>query len=122
MSEIDERATVIVVGAGPAGAALALLLARSGIDTLLLERHAAFEREFRGEGVQASGLRCLEQMGLADDVAALPQTRMRRATLGIAGRVVDMPIGRRCGSSAWCSACAGSCVRRSGDAHLSGTA
>jgi 2-polyprenyl-6-methoxyphenol hydroxylase-like FAD-dependent oxidoreductase len=96
MSEIDMRhveraATVIVVGAGPAGAALAYLLARSGIDTLLLERHADFEREFRGEGVQASGLRCLEQMGLADDVAALPQTRMQRITMGIAGRVVDMP-------------------------------
>lgn len=108
MSEIDERepraagaaaegpegraAKVIVVGAGPAGAALAYLLARSGIDTLLLERHADFEREFRGEGVQASGLRCLAQMGLADEVAALPQVRMQRATLGIGGRVVDMPI------------------------------
>jgi 2-polyprenyl-6-methoxyphenol hydroxylase-like FAD-dependent oxidoreductase len=86
------KATVIIVGAGPAGAALAYLLARSGIDTLLLERHADFEREFRGEGVQASGLRCLEQMGLAAEVAALPQTRMQRVTFGIAGRVVDMPI------------------------------
>lgn len=86
-------AKVILVGAGPAGAALAYLLARNGIDTLLLERHADFEREFRGEGVQASGLRCLEQMGLGAQVAALPQTRMERVTLGIAGRVVEMPSG-----------------------------
>jgi 2-polyprenyl-6-methoxyphenol hydroxylase-like FAD-dependent oxidoreductase len=90
----ERAATVIVVGAGPAGAALSYILARCGIDTLLLERHADFDREFRGEGVQASGLRCLEQMGLADDVAALPQTRVERLTLGIAGRVVDMPSDR----------------------------
>jgi 2-polyprenyl-6-methoxyphenol hydroxylase-like FAD-dependent oxidoreductase len=92
MERPQNAATVIIVGAGPAGAALAYLLARSGIDTLLLERHADFEREFRGEGVQASGLRCLEQMGLAEEVALLPQTRMQRVTFGIAGRVVDMPI------------------------------
>jgi 2-polyprenyl-6-methoxyphenol hydroxylase-like FAD-dependent oxidoreductase len=100
MSRTDETkhggasraATVIIVGAGPAGAALAYLFARTGIDTLLLERHADFEREFRGEGVQASGLRCLEQMGLAEEVAALPQTRMQRVTFALAGRVLDMPI------------------------------
>lgn len=91
-TKAQKAAKVIIVGAGPAGAALAYLLVRSGIDTLLLERHADFEREFRGEGVQASGLRCLEQMGLAAEVAALPQTRMERVTFGIAGRVVDMPI------------------------------
>lgn len=83
-------ATVIVVGAGPAGAALALLLARCGIDTVLLERHADLEREFRGEGVQPSGLRCLEQMGLAAEVAALPQTRLRRTVFGFGGRA-DRP-------------------------------
>jgi 2-polyprenyl-6-methoxyphenol hydroxylase-like FAD-dependent oxidoreductase len=100
MSRIDETndggasraATVIIVGAGPAGAALAYLFARSGIDTLLLERHADLERELRGEGVQASGLRCLEQMGLAEEVAALPQTRMQRVTFAVAGRVLDMPM------------------------------
>lgn len=87
-----KAATVIIVGAGPAGAALAYLLVRRGVDTLLLERHADFEREFRGEGVHASGLRCLAQMGLEEEVAALPQTRMQRVTFGIAGRIIEMPV------------------------------
>ncbi len=95
MSDANERiekvARVIIVGAGPAGAALAYLLARSGIDTLLLERHADFEREFRGEGVQPSGFECLAQMGLAEQVATLPQTRIRKVTFSIAGHVVEMP-------------------------------
>jgi 2-polyprenyl-6-methoxyphenol hydroxylase-like FAD-dependent oxidoreductase len=56
---MDTRHPVIIVGAGPAGAALALLLAERGIAVTLLKRHADFDREFRGEGLQRSGLTCL---------------------------------------------------------------
>ena len=85
-------AKVVIVGAGPAGAALALLLARSGVHTTLLERHADIAREFRGEGVQPSGFECLQQMGLAEPLRAVPQTRIARIAYGIAGRVIDLPI------------------------------
>ena len=61
-----DRSRVIVVGAGPAGAALAFLLARRGIEVVLLERHTDFAREFRGEVLLPGGLEAVDQMGLWD--------------------------------------------------------
>ncbi len=69
-------ARVVIVGAGPAGAALAYLLARRGIEVTLLERHTDFAREFRGEGLMPSGVDAFEQMGLGAALDALPQTRV----------------------------------------------
>ena len=56
--------SVIVVGAGPAGATLAYLLASRGVEVTLLERQRDFSREFRGEILLPSGLAALSQMGL----------------------------------------------------------
>jgi len=64
---------VVIVGAGPAGAALAYLLARRGAEVALLERHPDFERTFRGDGLQPSGLDAFDQMGLGDQLRQLPQ-------------------------------------------------
>ena len=69
---------VVIVGAGPAGAALALLLARRGVEVTLLERHTDFAREFRGEGLMPSGIDAFVQMGLQAQLDALPQSRIRR--------------------------------------------
>jgi 2-polyprenyl-6-methoxyphenol hydroxylase-like FAD-dependent oxidoreductase len=57
---------VVIVGAGPAGAALAHLLASRGIEVALLERQLDFAREFRGEVLMPSGIEALEQVGLHD--------------------------------------------------------
>ena len=70
--------TVAIVGAGPAGAALALLLARRGVRIVLAERHTDFAREFRGEGLLPGGVDALEQMGLGAALDALPQSRVDR--------------------------------------------
>ena len=65
-------AHVLIVGAGPAGASLAHLLAHRGVDVTLLERRRDFEREFRGEVLMPSGVEALEQMGLAQPLTAVP--------------------------------------------------
>src|SRR5215831_14249103 len=64
---------VVIVGAGPAGATLAYLLARRGVEVALLERHADFSRTFRGDGLQPCGIDAFEQMGLGDRLRQLPR-------------------------------------------------
>ena len=81
---------IVIVGAGPAGAALAYLLARRGLPVRLLERHADFSREFRGEGLQPSGLDCLRQMGLEEELAAVPQHRLGRVFFALGDRTVEL--------------------------------
>ncbi|WP_461162813.1 FAD-dependent oxidoreductase [Sinomonas notoginsengisoli] len=67
-----ERTRVAVVGGGPAGMFLGLLLARGGIDTVVLEKHPDFLRDFRGDTVHASTLGLLDELGLGSAFAALP--------------------------------------------------
>src|SRR5438105_11471874 len=61
-----------VVGGGPAGVMLAYLLARQGIDVMLLESHQDFDRDFRGDTLHPSSLEILDELGLADEVLKLP--------------------------------------------------
>jgi 2-polyprenyl-6-methoxyphenol hydroxylase-like FAD-dependent oxidoreductase len=68
---------VVIVGAGPAGAALALEFSRAGIATTLVEASRRFERRFRGEALMPSGLEALTAMGLDPLLAALPQRPLR---------------------------------------------
>ncbi|MEU6549026.1 FAD-dependent oxidoreductase [Streptomyces sp. NPDC046915] len=79
-----ERTTCCVVGGGPAGMVLALLLARAGIDVTVLEKHGDFLRDFRGDTVHPSTLALLDDLGLAERFARLPQRRVR---------TVQLPVG-----------------------------
>jgi 2-polyprenyl-6-methoxyphenol hydroxylase-like FAD-dependent oxidoreductase len=72
----DERTTCLVVGGGPAGMVLGLLLARAGIEVTVLEKHGDFLRDFRGDTVHPSTLQLLDELGLGEDFARLPQTRL----------------------------------------------
>jgi 2-polyprenyl-6-methoxyphenol hydroxylase-like FAD-dependent oxidoreductase len=74
-------AHVLVVGAGPAGAALAYLLARRGVEVSLLERQRDFAREFRGEFLMPSGIEALDQMGLGALLRSLPHAEPRSLEL-----------------------------------------
>lgn len=63
---------VVIVGAGPTGATLALLLAKRGIGVKLIEASRNFQRVFRGEGLMPSGLDALAQMGLLPMLESIP--------------------------------------------------
>ncbi len=81
-------AHVLIVGAGPAGASLAYLLAHRGIEVTLVERQRDFAREFRGEILMPSGVAVFEQMGLAAALASVPSYRFRDGELHLGGRPV----------------------------------
>ncbi len=63
---------VVIVGAGPTGATLALMLAQRGVGVTLVEAARDFQRQFRGEGLMPSGLDALHQMGLDSLLATVP--------------------------------------------------
>ncbi len=92
---MSESTTCAIVGGGPAGMVLGLLLARAGIEVTVLEKHADFLRDFRGDTVHPTTLRLLDELGLWDRFAALPQSKVDHAELTIGGKSVTMVDFRR---------------------------
>jgi len=72
------KTTCCVVGGGPAGMMLGLLLARAGVDVTVLEKHADFLRDFRGDTIHPSTLKIMEELGLLDELLKLPYNPVRR--------------------------------------------
>jgi 2-polyprenyl-6-methoxyphenol hydroxylase-like FAD-dependent oxidoreductase len=77
----DEATGCCIAGGGPAGAMLALLLARRGVRVTLLEMHHDFDREFRGDTVHPSTLEILDHLGLAERVHELRNSKVSAPTL-----------------------------------------
>ena len=88
-----ERTTCCVVGGGPAGMVLGLLLARAGVDVTVLEKHADFLRDFRGDTVHPTTLDLLEELGLGERFDALPQSRLDRVGFPVDTEGTVLPIG-----------------------------
>ncbi|MEB4211489.1 FAD-dependent oxidoreductase [Mycobacterium sp. 94-17] len=83
-----ETTTCAVVGGGPAGMVLGLLLARAGIEVTLLEKHGDFLRDFRGDTVHPTTLQLLDELGLGERFQELPYSKLRRGTLESDGHSV----------------------------------
>ena len=87
----DRDADLIVVGGGPAGVMTGLLFARAGCRVRILEKHADFFRDFRGDTVHPSTMEILDQLGMLQRFLQRPHNKVDRAQLRLAGR--DWTIG-----------------------------
>lgn len=73
------------MGGGPAGMMLGVLLARAGVDVLVLEKHTDFFRDFRGDTIHPSTLDLIDQLGLRDRFEAIPHTSIRALDVVVNG-------------------------------------
>src|SRR5271167_2385649 len=67
-----------IAGGGPAGMVLGFLLARAGVETVVLEKHADFLRDFRGDTIHPSTLEIMYELGILDEFLRRPQQELRQ--------------------------------------------
>jgi 2-polyprenyl-6-methoxyphenol hydroxylase-like FAD-dependent oxidoreductase len=79
-----------IVGGGPAGMMLGFLLARAGIDVVVLEKHADFLRDFRGDTVHPSTLEIMAELGLLDEFLKLPHQKVSRLSFQVGDERLQM--------------------------------
>src|SRR6202163_1676989 len=87
-SSQPKQTACCVVGGGPAGMVLGFLLARAGIEVLVLEKHADFFRDFRGDTIHPSTFELMYELGLLDDFLRVPHQQL----LQIASAVDDFTV------------------------------
>src|SRR5438045_5105896 len=84
-----------IAGCGPAGAVLGFLLARAGVDVLVLEKHGDFLRDFRGDTIHPSTLEMLDELGLAERFLRLPHTEVAAVEARMSdGQRLEIDIAR----------------------------
>ncbi len=83
MPDCSIFAKCAIAGGGPAGMMLGFLLARAGVDVVVLEKHADFFRDFRGDTVHPSTLQLMYELGLLDEFLKLPHQKVEKLTAQI---------------------------------------
>jgi 2-polyprenyl-6-methoxyphenol hydroxylase-like FAD-dependent oxidoreductase len=94
-SEKVEQTSCCIVGAGPAGAVLALLLARQGIPVMILEEHMDFDRDFRGDTIHPSVMQIMDEIGLADRLLQIPHSQLYSIPVQTSNGIVTLGDFRR---------------------------
>jgi 2-polyprenyl-6-methoxyphenol hydroxylase-like FAD-dependent oxidoreductase len=90
------KTTCLVVGGGPAGMMLGYLLARSGVQTMVLEKHGDFLRDFRGDTVHPSTTELMHELGILDEfLRDVPHQAMAQLGIGVNGQAFDLVDFRR---------------------------
>ena len=82
--------TCCIAGGGPAGVMLGYLLARVGIDVLVLEKHSDFFRDFRGDTVHPSTLRVIDELGVLDSFLKQPHQKISKVSMDLFGRMITV--------------------------------
>jgi 2-polyprenyl-6-methoxyphenol hydroxylase-like FAD-dependent oxidoreductase len=82
------QTTCCIVGGGPAGMVLGFLLARSGVDVQVLEKHADFLRDFRGDTIHPSTFELIYELGILEDFLRRPHQELT----SIAGVIDDTTV------------------------------
>ncbi|WP_018688108.1 FAD-dependent oxidoreductase [Ahrensia kielensis] len=80
------RTQCVVAGGGPAGLMTGYLLARQGVEVIVLEKHADFLRDFRGDTVHSSTLELFHELGILDELLTRPHQKIREALITISGQ------------------------------------
>lgn len=80
----------VIAGGGPAGLMLGFLLARAGVDVVVVEKHGDFLRDFRGDTIHPSTLQVIDELGLSDEFLKLPHTRAPKLSAQMGGRTITM--------------------------------
>ena len=83
MAELAIETRCCVAGGGPAGMMLGFLLARAGVDVVVLEKHADFFRDFRGDTVHPSTLEIMYELGLLDAFLTIPHQKVERLSIQV---------------------------------------
>ena len=84
------RARCVIVGGGPAGMMTGYLLARAGVDVAVLEKHADFNRDFRGDTIHPSTLELMHELGLLEEFLRLPHQELHELRAVMNGHPVPM--------------------------------
>jgi 2-polyprenyl-6-methoxyphenol hydroxylase-like FAD-dependent oxidoreductase len=90
MAAADLQTTCCIVGGGPAGVMLGVLLARAGVDVTVLEKYPDFFRDFRGDTIHPSTLQLLHELGWLDDFLKIPHNEMRTVGANVAGELMTV--------------------------------
>jgi len=83
MAELQISTRCCIAGGGPAGMMLGFLLARAGVEVVVLEKHPDFFRDFRGDTVHPSTLEIMHELGLLDEFLKLPHQKVERINVQI---------------------------------------